>query len=146
MCVCVCVCVCVPVTSCRSWSPCLSPVASVCSLTPESSAELLQTPDWDTKIQLIWLSSEPVLSFYNLLYKHQLKLLLSEICLQATIRRPTAFSSPEVVLRAGREAGEGAVAMTTGEEGLNLREAELSAHLTGHYGSGGVLSAEEWKS
>lgn len=58
----------------------------------------------------------------------------------------TAFCSPEVILRASREAGEGAVAMTTGEEGLNLREAELSAHLPGHYGPGGVLGTQEWKS
>ena len=36
--------------------------------------------------------------------------------------------------------------MTTGEEGLNLREAELSAYLAGHYGPGGVLGTQEWKS
>lgn len=57
-----------------------------------------------------------------------------------------SIRSPEVVVRASREAGEGAVAMTTGEEGFNLREAELSAHLAGHERSGGVLSTQEWRS
>ncbi len=41
-------------------------------------------------------------------------------------------SSPEIVIRARREAGDGAVAMTIGEEGFSLWEAELSAHLMGH--------------
>lgn len=40
--------------------------------------------------------------------------------------------SPEILVRPRREAGEGAVAMTTREEGFNLREAELSADLAGH--------------
>lgn len=54
--------------------------------------------------------------------------------------------SPEITVRTSREAGEGAVAMTTGEEGLGLREAELSADLTRHRRPGGVLGAQEWRS
>ena len=54
--------------------------------------------------------------------------------------------SPEIIVRAGRQTGKWVVAMTTGEEGLRLWEAELSAHLTRHDGSGGVVSAQEWKS
>lgn len=51
--------------------------------------------------------------------------------------------SPELVVGACRQAGGGAVAMTTGEESLYLGEAELSAHLRGHRGPGGVLAAQE---
>lgn len=36
--------------------------------------------------------------------------------------------------------------MTTGEEGLGLREAELGADLTRHRRPGGVLGAQEWRS
>lgn len=44
----VCKCVHIPAASCRSWFPCPSRVASVCSLTPEFSAKLQQSADWKT--------------------------------------------------------------------------------------------------